>query len=146
MVNVQMGADKGGDTGFPVLGKWPRLSKGIKMQGKKNPGIPSVSVSFLSSVPLFSTFLSLFLDLLPPYMSPETLLRALEPGLCEACASHCPESSLQNTRPCVLSAAHPLPHRCICLQSHAPKAGSEYLGRLRFLPGETHDLSSEATI
>ena len=46
MVNVEMGADKGGDTEFPVLGKWPRLSKGIKMQEKKNLGIPSVAVSF----------------------------------------------------------------------------------------------------
>ena len=63
MVNVEMVTDKGYDTGYPVLEKWPRLSKGIKRQ-EKNLEIPSVSVSFLSSAPLFSTFLSLFLDFL----------------------------------------------------------------------------------
>ena len=62
MVDVKISADKGNDTGFPVLEKWPRLTKGIKRKGKKNLGIPSVS--FLSSVSLFSTFLSLFLELL----------------------------------------------------------------------------------
>lgn len=35
MVSVEMEADKGYDTGFPVLENWPRLSKGIKRQGKK---------------------------------------------------------------------------------------------------------------
>ena len=125
MVNVEMGTDKGYDTGYPVLEKWPRLSKGIKRQ-EKNLEIPSVSVSFLSSAPLFSTFLSLFLDFLF-YLTSLCEPRDTLPGHWrQASVKHLlftVQKTVSRTQGTKCSCRLPTPSCfwCVCLQSQAPK-------------------------
>lgn len=148
MVSVEIEADKGYDTGFPVLENWPRLSKGIKRQGKKKKSCSCFFFELCASLFYLSVSVSrsLILSYLPLHEPRNTL-----PGPWrQASLNHVPftvQKTVSRTRSANCFCQLPIPSSLVCVSSEpCSRGGSECLGWLRFLPGETQDHCSEDTI